>query len=891
MRGRLISALIVLLLLSWVAWTFFFKNYFTQQTGPDYGNVTDLKLDYSAEKEIADALERLKRNPELATIIKGKVTNQREIALTFDGLADRIIVQKIIDLLEKYNHKATFFVDGMQTAEDPQTVVNIRKSGNRIENYTMQGMTKMETMPVERLVKDFCQSQKIIKVTADKGANLLKCNETQYTDNVLKAARACGIKSVVKSDVMIANKNLYSDQAAAAFVSRLRSGSIVSVKLKPNMDPILPEEGQIDLKPAWDKQPGLKPLPKPEVAENEIVQVVERLLNALTQAKVKVVDVETYPATPQNGKSSFREAGLAAHGWHGWKHVREQADHIAGLVQDFLQSNLRIGLSRAYAAESTSNPTETTIGEQEVKMIYTTEPAIAFSFTGLSQESVVEDVLRRLKKMNSKATFFVTDAEVRQNSRLIRSIIAQGHEVGIAVRPRDTNSVEQTRRQLRVTFEQLRRNFGVESNLVKQHLAAITPNTIQAVQEERLRLIGHTVTAVQIKHKDYNSVAQIMAELFPKSHQSLSRGQIVHFRLDFYSNSRIAGELIEAIKKEKIDNIAFSTPYDNPQINPSNDSSYSIKPVGQILSNKTFVYNYPVDIKTLPEIVRSESSSDKNKNLRLMELMSRYYIGNPDVGEGDRVLEFSRMELRRLDRSGLIQTTDPVIFLTFDDFGSDASINKLLYVLRKHDVYATFFIITRAVLDNPNLLRTIAAEGNEIGNHTDKHRPMVYLDPQTGKLRVFQATKEEFLQELKLSYKKLLNVTGDIVIDGKHMLTRYFRPPQLAINKKGMEAVFEAGFEYVVSGYYSTKDYAAEDAGVLVKSLLAGIYDKKGQLKKGSILVMHMSDTSPYTPIALDILLTANAAKADTDPTKFKVGKLSDYLNNGYMQKRVRSNE
>ena len=891
MRGRLISALIVLLLLSWVAWTFFFKNYFTQQTGPDYGNVTDLKLDYSAEKEIADALERLKRNPELATIIKGKVTNQREIALTFDGLADRIIVQKIIDLLEKYNHKATFFVDGMQTAEDPQTVVNIRKSGNRIENYTMQGMTKMETMPVERLVKDFCQSQKIIKVTADKGANLLKCNETQYTDNVLKAARACGIKSVVKSDVMIANKNLYSDQAAAAFVSRLRSGSIVSVKLKPNMDPILPEEGQIDLKPAWDKQPGLKPLPKPEVAENEIVQVVERLLNALTQAKVKVVDVETYPATPQNGKSSFREAGLAAHGWHGWKHVREQADHIAGLVQDFLQSNLRIGLSRAYAAESTSNPTETTIGEQEVKMIYTTEPAIAFSFTGLSQESVVEDVLRRLKKMNSKATFFVTDAEVRQNSRLIRSIIAQGHEVGIAVRPRDTNSVEQTRRQLRVTFEQLRRNFGVETKLFKQPFAAITATTYQAAREEGVRIIGHTITAVQPKHKDYNSVEQIMNELFPKSLHSLARGKIVHFRLDYYSNPRIAGELMDIIKKEKIDNIAFATMYDNPIINPANDSRYNIKPVGTILNNKMYTYHYPADRNKMPENVRRIGPTEKNAKLRVVDLMSKYYIGSPYVNEEDRILGFSRMEIRRLDKSGLIQTNDPVIFLTFDDYGTDAAINKILYVLRKHDVYATFFIITRSVLNNPNLLRTIAAEGNEIGNHTDMHRPMVFVDPQTGKQKAFLTTKDEYLEELKNSYNKLLDITGDIVIDGKHMLTRYFRPPQLAINKHGMEAVFEAGFEYVVSGYYSTEDYAAEDAGMLVKGLLAGIYDKKGQLKKGSILVMHMSDTSPYTPIALDILLTANAAKADTDPTKFKVGKLSDYLNNGYMQKRVRSNE
>ena len=166
MRGRIISALIVLLLICWVAWMFFFKSYFTQQTGPDYRNVTDLKLDYSAEKEIAEAFDRLKKNPELATIIKGKNTNQREIALTFDGLSDRIIMQKILDLLDKQNMKATFFVDGMQTAEDPQTVVNIRKTGNKIENYTMMGMIKMETLPVERLVKDFCQAQKIIKVTA-----------------------------------------------------------------------------------------------------------------------------------------------------------------------------------------------------------------------------------------------------------------------------------------------------------------------------------------------------------------------------------------------------------------------------------------------------------------------------------------------------------------------------------------------------------------------------------------------------------------------------------------------------------------------------------------------------------------------------------------------------
>lgn len=882
MRGRIISALIVLLLICWVAWMFFFKSYFTQQTGPDYRNVTDLKLDYSAEKEIAEAFDRLKKNPELATIIKGKNTNQREIALTFDGLSDRIIMQKILDLLDKQNMKATFFVDGMQTAEDPQTVVNIRKTGNKIENYTMMGMIKMETLPVERLVKDFCQAQKIIKVTADKDSNLLKCNETQYTDTVLKAARACGVKSVVKSEVFAGNKNLYSEQAAAAFVRQLRSGSIVSVKLKPNMDPILPEEGKIDLKPAWDKQPGVKPLAKLEANDNEIIKMVERLLNALTQAKVKVVDVETFPATPQNGKSSLvpslSEVLLAS-----WLQFIEQANSLSVQIQTVISADWIY--SKAHAAGVENNPSEYPYGNQEIKMIYTTEPALAFTFSGLSQEAVVEDVLQRLKKIDSKATFFVTELELRQNPRLVRKIIDQGHELGLSVRPRDTNTVEQTRRQLRVGFEYLRANFGVTTRLIKQPLAAITPNTIQAVQEESALLIGQSVTAVQIKHKDYSSVAQVLAELFPKSMRSLARGQIVHFRLDYYSNGKMAGELMDAIKREKIDNIAFSTYYDNPTVNPANDSRYFLKPVGTILNNKLFLYRYPVDMKDVPDRIRREGPAYADAKMRIMDLMSRYYIGSPSVNEEDRILNFTRMEIRRLDKSGVIQTDDRVIFLTFDDWGSDESINKLLYVLRKHDVYGTFFIITRYVLINPNLLRTIAAEGNEIANHSDMHRPMVYVDPQTGKQVVFQSTKEEYLQELKTAYRKLLDVTGDVVVDGKHSLTRYFRPPQLAINKHGLEAVFEAGFEYVVSGYYSTKDYAAEDTAVLVKRLMEGIYDKQGRLQKGSILVMHMSDTSPYTPIALDILLTANAAKADSDPTKFKVGRLSDYLTNGYIQK------
>lgn len=45
-----------------------------------------------------------------------------------------------------------------------------------------------------------------------------------------------------------------------------------------------------------------------------------------------------------------------------------------------------------------------------------------------------------------------------------------------------------------------------------------------------------------------------------------------------------------------------------------------------------------------------------------------------------------------------------------------------------------------------------------------------------------------------------------------------------------------------------------------------------------------MTSTAKYTPIALDVLLTENEKKPDGNPTKFKVGLLSDYLRDGYSQ-------
>ena len=69
----------------------------------------------------------------------------------------------------------------------------------------------------------------------------------------------------------------------------------------------------------------------------------------------------------------------------------------------------------------------------------------------------------------------------------------------------------------------------------------------------------------------------------------------------------------------------------------------------------------------------------------------------------------------------------------------------------------------------------------------------------------------------------------------------------------------------------------------MVDNIRNGLY-AKGQVQKGAVFVMHMSDSSRFTARALDILLTNNEKKHIGDPTRFEVGRLSDYLVAGYNQ-------
>ena len=523
---------------------------------------------------------------------------------------------------------------------------------------------------------------------------------------------------------------------------------------------------------------------------------------------------------------------------------------------------------------------------QAQRFIATVKPAVIFTFGGLSKQEPLDEILTEMAARGMRGTFFVTEREIQRNGDNIARIVAAGQDLGIGLRPEEGADFDAYCAQIERIQTALRTRWGVETNIVRQMSGADEEAIGEAVSAMGCVLVGQGLNVVQSKHKDAQTAEELMPQLFGRWTTSLNRGEIVYLRTDFYTRSALTGEIFRAIIAEKLDNIAYAAPgASNAQLRQDRqESGYTVASVQDVLADTAALYTYPVDMDALPEEMRPYVRAEKLEGSALMKEFFKRYVGAPEVGETDRMLDFSRVEMRQADRTGIVKTVaDNTIFLSFDDWGSDDSINHILYVLRKHKVQGTFFVITWNIHNNPNLLRAIAAEGHEIGSHTDGHKPMTIQDEKGRQIPV--QNPEEYNEDVRSSYEKLAATVGDMKLpSGRYALTRLLRPPTLAVSRMGVAAILNNGFTYVVNGSGSTEDYSTVSMESLVGILHNLTHEEDGSVKRGAILVMHMSATSMRTSKALDMLLTANDSLPEGHPGKFKVGLLGDYLTGDYDQ-------
>lgn len=498
---------------------------------------------------------------------------------------------------------------------------------------------------------------------------------------------------------------------------------------------------------------------------------------------------------------------------------------------------------QAYTKELLARETQ---ANEPITQVYTTERAVAFTFYGLGNDAELQSVLEALDAVSGKATFFVSQDDINHHPEEISQVLLYGHSLGIAVQTTESKDAATLLEEMLSIQENLSCIFHYTDALpVRTIYGYATEMLKQACGAGGFTLVSAMVNAVRSDDTRATDAQAIVESLLPKAAGVLQRGEIVHFLMNQYQKSdELLGQLVLLIATER--------------------NIYSIKPILAIVNNTDYVYQYPLaDSDILPEVLDKiypgQMTGDTELSIELR------YIGTDWVSVSQYLPGFTKDEIKRLDKTGLIVNNVNRVFLTFDDWGTDQTITAILDVLKAHHAKATFFILTGKVKYNPNLLRAIAVEGHTIGCHSHLHTPLANVDTKSSKLKYTDLTSQQVTElqaELTTSYNVLQHIVGDLKSGDKPSLSLLFRPPTLAVSKRGIEAVLDCGFTFSISGSYSSHDYDAVSAEKLAASL-------EKNTKSGAILVMHMSDTSQYTAEALDLYLTVMEAENAEEPYQF----------------------
>lgn len=392
-----------------------------------------------------------------------------------------------------------------------------------------------------------------------------------------------------------------------------------------------------------------------------------------------------------------------------------------------------------------------------VKQIYTSQRSIGLAFNGLRDKKYMDELLDKLDSYGMKATFFVPGMRIAEEPELARGIVERGHEIGNNLLTRadpEKLSYKELFREIHLSKQILEKTTGQEVSLVLTRRG----NDLLAVRQAAAQsgstaVIGHFMNLLD-KYVDKE-----YSDL-PYMHLNLQRGSILV--ADINDNQRVL---------EMLDKLYEAT----------QETGYSFIPVQQLMGKQ-------LPKKPLEEIPGHDSA-----------------VMNADYKNADYELIYDAGPGRKQ------------VALTFDDWGSDYTVTKLLDILEENNVKSTFFLRANGVEHNPNLARAIADAGHEIANHTYSHPVITGLS----------------LVQLQDEIVKTHRIITEAVQKAPSML---FRPPTGEIDGESAKIVAATGYSKIAMYDVTVLDWKP---GVGKDDILNGVLEKS---KDGSIILLHMLD-------------------------------------------------
>lgn len=197
-----------------------------------------------------------------------------------------------------------------------------------------------------------------------------------------------------------------------------------------------------------------------------------------------------------------------------------------------------------------------------------------------------------------------------------------------------------------------------------------------------------------------------------------------------------------------------------------------------------------------------------------------------------------------------VKDTEKRIALSFDDGPLAGKTDKILDVLDKYGIKATFFMVGSQVMYCPETAMRVMSDGHEIGNHTNNHKSLAAL------------SEDELDDEICHAERAIFDACGYI--------PSLFRPPEGVCTEKISRAAKKQGYS-IIMWSVDTLDWQGKNAEIIAENVLANA-------KPGAVILMHDGIfAKSHTAESLDLIIPALLAEGYTFVT---VGELiSDRIN------------
>jgi peptidoglycan-N-acetylglucosamine deacetylase len=211
-------------------------------------------------------------------------------------------------------------------------------------------------------------------------------------------------------------------------------------------------------------------------------------------------------------------------------------------------------------------------------------------------------------------------------------------------------------------------------------------------------------------------------------------------------------------------------------------------------------------------------------------------VAGPDALGVSRTLEIDTIAGPRFGAPFKEQDilADGEVVLTFDDGPLRAYTQRVLEALQAHCAKATFFVVGRMAVSDPEMVREYARLGHTVGIHTWSHQNLHRLTPLRARA------------EIELGFSAVQRALGKPVAP-------FFRFPYLA-DSRSMTIHLQERHIAIFSIDVDSKDYRTRNADSVHRKVISDL----ARLKKGIIL---FHDIQPSTAKALPGLLADLKAK------------------------------